>query len=147
MISKELINSRLQLILSRLGKTVTNSALFREELGADCPTDEEILAEDQKYLTEQNEKKSKLDIYNTALSNGFDTGKGYSLSVASKSFHTMNAYIDWIKDMVVARQFTDDTVLYLQDNKGVKHPEKVSFIIGIKLAYGAKCLEVESLAP
>jgi|GWRWMinimDraft_5_1066013.scaffolds.fasta_scaffold25051_2 hypothetical protein len=89
MISQELIDSRLQVILSRIGKKVTNSALFREELGADCPSDEEILAEDAIYLAEESAKaqsiqteKQKESAYLAWVSQGFDTGLGYKIRVA-----------------------------------------------------------------
>jgi hypothetical protein len=147
MISRDLINSRLGLILSRLGKTVTNAALFREELGEDCPSDEAILAEDAKYLTEQEQLINKKSAYATALSEGYLTSHGYKLSVGDSSFKTMSAYIDWLKEMIVAGQYTNDTVLFLKDKDGNKHPEKVGYIISLKLPYGARCLEVESFAP
>lgn len=88
MISKDLINTRLGLILSRLGKKVTNAALFREELGVDCPSDEAILSEDAKYLAEEEAKqqaieasKQKEAAYSAWVAQGFNAG-GYKLRVS-----------------------------------------------------------------
>lgn len=147
MITYDLIDSRLNVILSRLGKTVTNAALFREELGADCPSDEAILAEDAKYLAEQALIATTRSAYETLLSQGYDTGRGYKISISQNSFNKLNSYISWLKDMVAANQYTNDTILYLEDMDGVAHPEKVGFIISIKLPYGGKCLQAESIKP
>ena len=85
----DLLNFRMQVVLERLGKKVTNPLRFREELGLDCPTDEEILVEDQVYLAEeatkaqsaQTEKQKEL-AYLAWVSQGFDTGLGYKIRVA-----------------------------------------------------------------
>jgi hypothetical protein len=146
-ISQDLINSRLGMLLSRMGKPIRNAAAYKQELGINCPNDQEILDEDIKYLAEQELSKSASNAYNAGLSEGYLTSHGYRLSVGENSFKTMSAYIDWLKEMVSAGQYTSDTQLFLKDKDGNKHPETVGYIISLKLPYGAKCLEVESLAP
>ena len=85
----DLLNFRMQVVLERLGKKVTNPLRFREELGADCPSDDTILAEDAAYQAEQaaaalvvSEAKQKEAAYYTWVAQGFDTGLGYKLRVA-----------------------------------------------------------------
>ena len=139
MISQELINTSLGVILSRLGKPVSNAALYKEELGKECPSDEEILAEAQAMENESELKKEKSDAKNEALSLGYDTGLGFSLSVSEYAQTRFAVLMTGLKNLSAP----NDTILPIKDIESV--PQKVTYdqFKKIMQGYTLHCLELE----
>ena len=139
MISQELINSRLQLILLRLGKTVINAALFREELGADCPTDEEILAEDAKYLQEEADKKA----HENEVNSGFDTGLDFRIGLDDES----QAWMTQTKVSCISLKYTAATPIDIPDIDGNWHTILYSDLNAFQHDYIIACFNLKKSKP
>lgn len=137
MISKDLINSRLGIVLSRLGKPVCNAALYKEELGVNCPTDQEILAEYVKYLEEVEADKNKLIAYNAALSEGFDTGLGFNLSVTEYAQTRFSVLMTGLRNLSPS----NETVIKIWDKDKVEQKITYAQFKAIMQGYTLHCME------
>lgn len=142
MISQDLINTRLGLILSRLGKPVSNAALFREELGSDCPTDEDILAEDARYLSEEAAKAQAAQLaaqkeaaYSAWVAQGFDTGLGYKIRVGDAD----QVAFDKLDGQLARKGVSDSYVIKIEAMDGTIKALTYAQFKAVMLAYGDYC--------
>jgi hypothetical protein len=89
MLSTQFINSELGYVLNKMGFPVCNAALWKQELGENAPTEQEILDKKAELDAIKEEQAEALDLekqkeaqYSAWVAQGFDTGLGYKLRVS-----------------------------------------------------------------
>jgi len=132
MLTQELINTELGYILSQMGCPVTNAALYQQELGANCPTEDAILA-----------KKAELDAAKAKAQAILDTGytdpiTGYVLGVAKSDQ-------DWFGNGAAGLALLNlpDTAAFpIKEINGTKHQITVGQFKQIMTGYFAFCINL-----
>lgn len=111
MISKELINSDLGFVLNELGYKTSNAALWNPGDGG--ITEQQVLDKWEEIKKERADFKSAQQIYDAALSAGFDTGLGFKLSITSESAGLISMYKSTLQDEEAASNINDSTSIPL----------------------------------
>lgn len=106
------------------------------------PTENELQVLWDQMETEKNDAQAKEDSYDLSLSNGFDTGFGFNLSISDESYKTISVYADWIDRVYLAKlesQIFPNGILLIDQNNQPHVISKQEFD-SILIPYGAACL-------
>lgn len=147
MIPQELIDTDLGIVLAALGKPVRNAALWREILGENAPTEEAILAKWDQWKAERQAQKEAADSYNAVLSQGYDTGLGFKLSIGEASQTRMDLYAAHLDRKAAAGQVSDSTMIPIVDKDDVVHSISYSQFKTLLIPFGDTCQGAYFLKP
>jgi hypothetical protein len=146
MITKELIDTQLGAILAALGKPVCNAALWTQELGANAPTEAEILAKKAELDAQAEAAKQKSALvlaYEAAIEQGFTIpGTNIVMSVAPSSRAVLNDYASHLARKFDVDEITLQTPVQVVDKDDAVHVIEYEDFLAMLLPLGDRCLEV-----
>lgn len=140
MIPKSIIDSYLNILIKRItGIDICNPALFREELGDACPSDEAILAENDIYLAEEAAKIA----HQNEINAGFDTGLGFRIGLDDDS----QVWMTQTKVSAISLGYQNSTPIDIPDIDGNWHTITYGDLNGFQHDYIIACFNLKKSKP
>lgn len=146
MITQELIATELGSILASMGKPVCNAAKWQQELGANAPTEAEILAKKAELDAAKASVTTDKAIYEAAIAAGFNVpDSSIVLSVSQSSIRILNDYATHLDRMFQAGLIEATTLIDICDKDDAWHKVSYQDFIDILIPIGQRALEVYQL--